>query len=166
MSLFSSTSLFKKKLFFYMINVAFYRWNYLNILIKVTLVGISTGIKSFYQTDLNSTLVNGYASHKCPTATVRRPYDVKFYKIVRPPYDFYGHRTVAVALFTHRTMPREILTRRYNCSRHRTMLQPQTASVAVRRPCGDRTVALGLSLQTLSKGTVRSPYDHRKILVR
>ena len=64
---------------------------------------------------------------------------------VRSPYDFYGHRTVAVAIFTHRTMPLEVLTRSYNFSRHRTMSQPQTASygrrtAAVRRPYGRRKI--------------------------
>ena len=101
---------------------------------------------------------------------------------VRSPYDFYGHRTVAVAFFTHRTMPLEVLTRSYNFSRHRTMSQPQTASygrrtAAVRRPYGDRTVAAGLSLQTKIRGhrtvavrrravAVRPPYGHRTIWVQ
>ena len=88
---------------------------------------------------------------------------------VRSPYDFYGHRTVAVAFFTHRTMPLEVLTRSYNFSRHRTMFQPQTASygrrtAAVRRPYGDRTVAAGLSLQRANISIVRLPYGHRTIM--
>ena len=47
-----------------------------------------------------------------------------------------------ITLFTHRTMPREVLTRSYNFSRHRTMFQPKTASY------GRRTA------------TVRSPQDY------
>ena len=96
---------------------------------------------------------------------------------VRWPYDFYGHRTVAVAFFTHRTMPLEVLTRSYNFSRHRTMFQPQTASygrrtATVQWPFGDRTVAAGLFLQNLRASygrrtvTVRSPYGHRTAAMR
>ena len=105
-------------------------------------------------------------------------------------YDFYGHRTVAVAFFTHRTMRREVLTRRYNFLMHRTMFQLQTASCGRRRNCtgpvrffngifgplksyGRRTVTVGLWHGNLSAVrspcgrrtvTVRSPYGYRTIL--
>ena len=85
---------------------------------------------------------------------------------VRSPYDFYGHRTVAVAFFTHRTMPLEVLTRSYNFSRHRTMFQSHTASYGRTATVGDRTVAAGLSLKLISEGIVRTPYGRRTVAVR
>ena len=82
---------------------------------------------------------------------------------VRTPYDFCGHRTVAVAFSTHRTMHREVLTRRYNCLMHRTMFQLQTASY------GRRAVAVEIvrapydfSMAFWSPQIVRSPYGHRR----
>ena len=82
---------------------------------------------------------------------------------VRSPYDFYGHRTVAVAFFTHRTMPLEVLTRSYNFSRHRTMSQPQTASY------GRRTATVRSPQDYIcklkSEEIVRSPYDLGTIIL-
>ena len=82
----------------------------------------------------------------------------------------YGRRTIAVRLlrapfgrrsfFAHRTMPREVLTRRYNFSRHRTMFQPQTASHGRRTGNRSGTVRFldGILSPSNRTVTVRSPY--------
>ena len=90
---------------------------------------------------------------------------------VRSPYDFYGHRTVAVAFFTHRTMPLEVLTRSYNFSRHRTMFQSQTTSygrrtAAVRPPYGRRRIIFAANIRGHRTVAVRSPYGRRTVTVR
>ena len=90
---------------------------------------------------------------------------------VRSPYDFYGHRTVAVAIFTHRTMPLEVLTRSYNFSRHRTMFQPQTVSygrrtATVRWPYGHRRIIFATNIRGHRTVAVRSPCGRRTAAVR